>query len=233
MVRRVSGLAPHTRGRVVRPAEAATGPSGDEKLVGETGCESTFPTARKALKTAGEHAPKWACEPSCVTPSAKVQELVFDGESFRQAEGEFRLPEGLGRELSKVFQGNACSSKAMSMSKESLQAALAVIEEARNRLGKPKRTRVLARTLVRENKSVITGLREIGESQEAAVLYLLQISDDAHKADTLRKAIRAEVGEWQATQTVPVREPSPRSERGEAPPQLEAEPSNSEGGLVL
>ena len=37
------------------------------KVVGETGCESTFPTTRKAQKTADLHTLVGACEPACDT----------------------------------------------------------------------------------------------------------------------------------------------------------------------
>lgn len=45
------------------------------KLVGERGCESTFPTTRKARKTAGFNTPKRACGPSCDIGRIRAQGL--------------------------------------------------------------------------------------------------------------------------------------------------------------
>lgn len=82
--------------------------------------------------------------------------------------------------------------------------ALSIIEKARRRLGKRDIRRIPAQQLVRNNLTVITELRDRGHRQEDAVLLILEVSNDAHKPDTVRKAIRSVVGDWVVPAVDPV-----------------------------
>ncbi|BBC72651.1 hypothetical protein AEB_P1783 [Altererythrobacter sp. B11] len=115
--------------------------------------------------------------------------------------------------------------------------ALSIIRKARQRLGKRDIRRIPAQQLVRDNLTVITELRDRGHRQEDAVLLILEVSSDAHKADTVRKAIRAVVGDWvmsgvdsvTASQSV-----VPRADQEQVG--VRNEPTiadDNEGGLVL
>lgn len=88
------------------------------------------------------------------------------------------------------FRNNTCKPP------RSHDEALSIIREARERRGKPDINRVPAQQLVRDNLTIITELRDRGHRQEDAVLLILEVSHDAHKPDTIRKAIRAIVGDW-------------------------------------
>tara|TARA_R110002072_G_scaffold38314_20_gene111041 strand:+ start:17522 stop:17974 length:453 start_codon:yes stop_codon:yes gene_type:complete len=78
----------------------------------------------------------------------------------------------------------------------SIEETLELIEKARKRLGRTLSRRTTAHRLVLDNLAIIGELRELGHRQEEAVLLILELSDDAHKPDTIRKAVRAVVGDW-------------------------------------
>ena len=81
----------------------------------------------------------------------------------------------------------------------SLTEADAIVRRRREAMGKPLHDRPKAADLVRENLELIETMREAGYRQEDVVLLLLDVSDDAHKPDTLRKAIAASLGPWVQT----------------------------------
>lgn len=78
----------------------------------------------------------------------------------------------------------------------SFEETIAIIEKARKRLGRTLSRRTTARRLVLDNLPIIEDLRERGYKQEDAVLLILELTKDAHKPDTIRKAIAAELGPW-------------------------------------
>lgn len=78
----------------------------------------------------------------------------------------------------------------------SIEETVAIIEKARKRLGRTLSRRTTARRLVLDNLPIIEDLRERGYKQEDAVLLILELTNDAHKPDTIRKAIAAELGPW-------------------------------------
>lgn len=84
-----------------------------------------------------------------------------------------------------------------------LSAAAAIIERQRRNRGKPLSRSPRAIDLVHENLDVIKQLRDADYRQEDAVLLLLDLGNDAHKPDTLRKAIAAALGPWVQTKQEP------------------------------
>ena len=78
----------------------------------------------------------------------------------------------------------------------SFEETVAIIAKARKRLGRTLSRRTTARRLVLDNLPIIEDLRERGYKQEDAVLLILELTNDAHKPDTIRKAIAAELGPW-------------------------------------
>ena len=77
-----------------------------------------------------------------------------------------------------------------------LHDAEEIIRRQRKALGKPANYRPRALDLVRNNEMVIRQLRDAGYKQEDAVLFLLELGDEGHKPDTLRKAIASVLGPW-------------------------------------
>jgi hypothetical protein len=71
-----------------------------------------------------------------------------------------------------------------------------IIRRQRKAHGKPVSYRPRATDLVRDNEPVIRQLRDAGYKQEDAVLLLLELGNDGHQPDTLRKAIAAVLGAW-------------------------------------
>lgn len=71
-----------------------------------------------------------------------------------------------------------------------------IIRRQRAARGKPLKTTPLAIDLVRRHTPVIRQLREAGYKQEDAVLLLLELGEESHKPDTLRKAIASVLGAW-------------------------------------
>lgn len=72
-----------------------------------------------------------------------------------------------------------------------------IIRRQRAARGKPPlKITPLAIDLVRNNEPVIRQLREAGYKQEDAVFLLLDLGEESHKPDTLRKAIAAVLGPW-------------------------------------
>ena len=72
-----------------------------------------------------------------------------------------------------------------------------IIRRQRAARGKPPlKLTPLAIDLVRNNEPVIRQLREAGYKQEDAVLLLLDLGEESHKPDTLRKAIASVLGAW-------------------------------------
>lgn len=115
--------------------------------------------------------------------------------------------------------------------------ALSIIRKARERLGKRETRRTPAKELVRDNLPIITELRDRGHRQEDAVLLILEVSNDAHKPDTIRKAIRSVVGDWVASPAAPVAASRSDIHRADQEPiGKRIEPiaaDEDEGGLVL
>ena len=115
--------------------------------------------------------------------------------------------------------------------------ALSIIKKARERLGKRDTRRTPAQQLVRDNLTVITELRDRGHRQEDAVLLILEVSKDAHKPDTVRKAIRSVVGDWVVPAVDPVAASHPEVSRvDQEAVGARNEPTiadEHEGGLVL
>lgn len=85
----------------------------------------------------------------------------------------------------------------------SLAEADEIVRRRRKEMGKPLHDRPKAADLVHENLALIETMREAGYRQEDVVLLLLDVSDDAHKPDTLRKAIAASLGPWVQTNQEP------------------------------
>ena len=77
-----------------------------------------------------------------------------------------------------------------------LPDAKEIIRRQREAHGKPVNDRPRAIDLVRNNEPVIRQLRDAGYKQEDAVLLLLDLGDERHKPDTLRKAIASVLGSW-------------------------------------
>ncbi|MEP2726657.1 hypothetical protein [Roseibium sp.] len=71
-----------------------------------------------------------------------------------------------------------------------------IIRRQRKALGKPIKPTPKAIDLVCENEVVIRQLRTAGYKQEDAVLLLLELGNESHMPDTLRKAIAAVLGPW-------------------------------------
>lgn len=78
----------------------------------------------------------------------------------------------------------------------SLPDAEEIIRRQRKALGKPIKSIPKAIDLVRDNEPVIRQLRAAGYKQEDAVLLLLELGNESHMPDTLRKAIAAVLGPW-------------------------------------
>ena len=115
--------------------------------------------------------------------------------------------------------------------------ALSIIQKRRKRLGKTDTRRIPAQQLVRDNLTVITELRDRGHRQEDAVLLILEVSEDAHKPDTVRKAIRSVVGDWVVPAVDPVATPHPEVPRVDQEAvgarNVPTTADENEGGLVL
>jgi len=93
-----------------------------------------------------------------------------------------------------------------------------IIRRQREAHGKPVNYRPRAIDLVRHNEPVIRQLRDAGYKQEDAVLLLLELGNDGHQPDTLRKAIAAVIGAWSKASEDP------------APPVDVAEPDDQHDG---
>ena len=103
-----------------------------------------------------------------------------------------------------------------------LSAAAAIIERQRRNRGKPLSRSPRAIDLVHDNLDVIKQLRDADYRQEDAVLLLLDLGNDAHKPDTLRKAIAAALGPWVQASRLPMAEPIKSNEAMDARPRKEA-----------
>lgn len=78
-----------------------------------------------------------------------------------------------------------------------------IIRRQREAHGKPVSYRPRAIDLVRHNEPVIRQLRNAGYKQEDAVLLLLELGNEGHQPDTLRKAIAAVLGSWSTASKEP------------------------------
>lgn len=85
---------------------------------------------------------------------------------------------------------------------DTLEDAQEIITQGRLHRGKPARDRDRAVDAVRNKLPIIRQLRAAGHKQEDAVILILELTDDAHRPDTIRKAIAAVLGPWHADDCV-------------------------------
>lgn len=73
-----------------------------------------------------------------------------------------------------------------------------LVASTRKARGLTERRRKTAEEIVRAMMPGIKRLREAGHSQADAVIYVEATCGVTHKADTIKKAIKAEIGRWKA-----------------------------------